>query len=89
MEKLGLPSRLHGCHIHMVGIKGTGMAALAEILVARGAKITGSDVSDVFYTDEIIKKLGIVAKPFSAENITDKTQFVIHSDRKSVVRERV
>lgn len=55
------------------------MAALAEILVARGAKITGSDVSDVFYTDEIIKKLGIVAKPFSAENITDKTQFVIHS----------
>ena len=44
-----LPENLSGYHIHMIGIKGTGMAALAELLVSRGAILTGSDVSDEFY----------------------------------------
>jgi UDP-N-acetylmuramate--alanine ligase len=48
------------------------MAALVEILYSRGAIITGSDVSDYFYTDEILKKLSISVQPFSAANITDK-----------------
>lgn len=67
-------------NIHFVGIKGTGMAALVEILASEGAIITGSDVPDVFYTDAILARLGI--KPFttfSASNITDKTELVIYS----------
>lgn len=68
-----------GEHIHLVGIKGTGMSALAELLVALGSYVTGSDVADVFYTDEIIKRLGIECKPFSRENITGNEYCVIHS----------
>ncbi|MBQ1949134.1 MAG: UDP-N-acetylmuramate--L-alanine ligase [Treponema sp.] len=79
MSKNKLPEDLKGVHIHFVGIKGTGMAALVEILFRRGAVITGSDVSERFYTDEIIEKLGLKALPFSESNITDKIQYVVYS----------
>ena len=79
MEKFTLPSELKGVHIHFVGIKGTGMAALTEILHARGAFITGSDVEDVFYTDQVLAAIGIKALPFSAENITGDICCVIYS----------
>ena len=74
-----LPKNLKDVHIHFVGIKGTGMVALVEILHARGAKITGSDVSERFYTDEILDKLNIHALPFSGTNITKEVQYVIYS----------
>ncbi len=74
-----LPEDFRGLHIHFVGIKGTGMAALVEILFHKGAVITGSDVSERFYTDEVLEKLGIHALPFGAENITDDVKYVIYS----------
>ncbi|MCR5495069.1 MAG: UDP-N-acetylmuramate--L-alanine ligase [Treponema sp.] len=74
-----LPDNLKGLHIHFVGIKGTGMAALVEIFFRRGAVITGSDVSERFYTDEILEKLGLNALPFSENNITDEVQYVVYS----------
>ncbi|HBG66432.1 MAG TPA: UDP-N-acetylmuramate--L-alanine ligase [Treponema sp.] len=74
-----LPPDLRGTHIHFVGIKGTGMAALVEILTARGAVITGSDVQERFYTDEILERLSIRALPFDAGNITDSVQYVVYS----------
>ena len=76
---LSLPEDFHGVHIHFVGIKGTGMAALVEILFHKGAVITGSDVSERFYTDEVLEKLGLKAQPFGAENITDEVQYVLYS----------
>ncbi len=76
---ISLPEDFHGVHIHFVGIKGTGMAALVEILFHKGAVITGSDVSERFYTDEVLEKLGLHAVPFAAENITDDVQYVIYS----------
>ncbi|MEE1165818.1 MAG: UDP-N-acetylmuramate--L-alanine ligase [Treponema sp.] len=79
MSENSLPQNLRGVHIHFVGIKGTGMAALVEILFHNGAIITGSDVSERFYTDQIIEKLGIKALPFDEKNITDNIQFVIYS----------
>ena len=79
MPEFLLPSDLNGIHIHFTGIKGTGMAALTEIFHARGAVITGSDVSDVFYTDAVLARIGIRALPFSADNITDTVVCVIHS----------
>ncbi len=79
MDCAKLPSNLNGIHIHCVGIKGTGVAALVEILHARGALITGSDVSERFYTDEILENLNIKALPFSKENITDDIKLVIYS----------
>lgn len=76
---ISLPEDFRGLHIHFVGIKGTGMAALVEILFHKGAVITGSDVSERFYTDEVLEKLGLHALPFGAENITDDVQYVIYS----------
>ena len=78
-ETVALPQDLNGVHIHFVGIKGTGMAALVEIFYRNGAVITGSDVSERFYTDEILEKLNIKALPFAAENITDSVQYVVYS----------
>lgn len=80
MSAFTFPETLKNYRIHMVGIKGTGMAALAEILIARGVILTGSDVPEVFYTDEILSSLGI--RPFTAfaaENVGKSIQLVIHS----------
>ncbi|MGN0724188.1 MAG: Mur ligase domain-containing protein, partial [Treponema sp.] len=74
-----LPNNLNGCHIHFVGIKGTGMAALVEILFHAGAIITGSDVEERFYTDEILENLNIKPLAFSEKNITSEIQYVIYS----------
>ena len=79
MKNIGLPEKLLGVHIHFVGIKGTGMAALVEILHKKGAVITGSDVEEHFYTDEILAKLGLKALPFSSKNITPEVQYVVYS----------
>jgi UDP-N-acetylmuramate--alanine ligase len=56
------------------------MTALAEILLARGARLTGSDGPDRFYTDRILKEMGIsFREQFSADNILPGTQLVVHS----------
>ncbi len=81
MEKpFSLPENLSGLKIHMVGIKGTGMTALAELLLSAGASITGSDVPDKFYTDEILSSLGISPiEGFSESNIPKNADLVIYS----------
>jgi UDP-N-acetylmuramate--alanine ligase len=68
-----------GRHIHITGIKGTGCAALAEILCGRGDFVSGSDTTDVFYTDALLSALGITPKPFSPDNITPDISLVIYS----------
>lgn len=65
--------------IHLVGVKGVGMTALAQILIAKNAHVTGSDGSEVFFTDEVLKSLGIQIQKYSAENITDNLDLVISS----------
>jgi len=66
--------------VHMIGIKGAGMTALAELLTLRGAHITGSDVPEKFYTDALLKKLGIkYRESFDPKNIPAKTDIVIYS----------
>ena len=75
-----LPDKLNGFNIYMIGIKGTGMTALAEILVSRGAVVSGSDVPESFYTDDALKKLNIkIFSPFSSDNIPEHTGLVIYS----------
>ena len=59
MDLPSLPREIVGKCIFLVGAKGTGMTALAEILASRGAHLEGSDVADVFYTDEILAKIGL------------------------------
>ena len=78
-ENFLLPENLENYKIHFVGIKGTGMTALVEICHARKAIISGSDVEDRFYTDEILEKLGIFAKPFSKDNVDSSINLVVYS----------
>lgn len=73
------PDNIEKMKLYFVGIKGTGMAALAEICTFRGAKVTGSDVEEKFYTDEVLKNLGITPLVFDKNNITDDIDLVIHS----------
>ena len=71
---------LNGSVIYFVGIKGTGMTALAELFRKRGAIVTGSDIDDEFYTDEILRELGIpVFKGFDAGNLPESTRMLVHS----------
>ncbi len=80
MSKIILPENLNGFKIYMIGIKGTGMAALTEILVSRGAEVSGSDVPEDFYTAKSLKKLNIkIFSPFNEENIPQDAQLIIFS----------
>lgn len=66
--------------IHCIGIKGAGMTALAELLQSQGVRITGSDTDEVFYTDTILARLGIVpTQGFMPEHIPEGVDLVIYS----------
>ncbi|MCS7200879.1 MAG: Mur ligase domain-containing protein [Patescibacteria group bacterium] len=41
---------------YLIGIKGSGMTALAKILKDLGITVIGSDVKDKFFTDEVLQK---------------------------------
>ncbi|MDR0706972.1 MAG: UDP-N-acetylmuramate--L-alanine ligase [Treponema sp.] len=66
--------------VFCVGVKGTGMSALAELLLNAGVRVSGSDTSDVFYTDAILKELGVpYVETFDAAHIHDGIDFVVYS----------
>ncbi|EPE62905.1 UDP-N-acetylmuramate--alanine ligase [Exiguobacterium sp. S17] len=56
---------------HFVGIKGTGMSPLAQILNDMNNEVRGSDVDKAFFTEEALKRKGIEILPFDPENITE------------------
>ena len=65
-------------HIHFVGIKGTGMSALAQITpMIEDAIITGSDVAHKFFTDDLLERAGITVLGFDPENVINADLVVI------------
>lgn len=69
-----------GRKIHLIGIKGVGMTALAQILVSRGCRVTGSDGPVKFFTDEVLKRSGIVfVEQFSSNNIPNDVDVIVSS----------
>ncbi|MCJ7842363.1 UDP-N-acetylmuramate--L-alanine ligase [Lederbergia sp. NSJ-179] len=54
---------------HFVGIKGSGMSALAQILHDKGYQVQGSDVEKYFFTQASLEKSNIRILPFNRENI--------------------
>ncbi|MRH42824.1 UDP-N-acetylmuramate--L-alanine ligase [Aquibacillus halophilus] len=56
---------------HFIGIKGTGMSALAQILNDSGEKVQGSDVEKMFFTQDALEEKKIPIFPFSKKNIED------------------
>lgn len=64
----------------MIGIKGVGMAMLAQFLKGRGAIVSGSDVSDIFPTDKTLSNSKIKVKQgFSLKGFPEKIDIIIHS----------
>ncbi|WP_079479391.1 UDP-N-acetylmuramate--L-alanine ligase [Halobacillus salinus] len=56
---------------HFVGIKGTGMSSLAQILHDSGERVQGSDVEKRFFTQEVLEEKNIDIMPFAKENIRE------------------
>jgi UDP-N-acetylmuramate--alanine ligase len=65
---------------YFIGIKGAGMTAVAQILQGRNIEISGSDTSEVFYTDTILNNLGITFhEEFFAHHVPDDVDVVVYS----------
>lgn len=54
---------------HFVGIKGSGMSALAQVLHDMNFEVQGSDVEKRFFTQQALEQSGIKILPFQKENI--------------------
>lgn len=67
--------------IYLIGIKGVGMTAIAQVFKLRGAEVTGSDTHEKFFTDEVLERSGIkFYEGFDAKNfVTEKPELVIYS----------
>ncbi|MGT2948453.1 UDP-N-acetylmuramate--L-alanine ligase [Streptococcus devriesei] len=62
--------------IHFIGIKGSGMSALALMLHQMGYKVQGSDVDKYYFTQHGLEKAGIAILPFAEANITDDMEII-------------
>ncbi len=68
--------------VYFVGIKGSGMAALVEILKKMGKKVTGSDTTEKFFTDKVLKKIKVsFFEGFDVKNLqrVGKIDLIIYS----------
>ncbi|MFA6048206.1 MAG: UDP-N-acetylmuramate--L-alanine ligase [Parcubacteria group bacterium] len=66
--------------VYVIGIKGSGIIGIVEILHSRGIAITGSDTDEKFFTNEILDRLGIpYFEKFDPRNIPDDADLIIYS----------
>ena len=63
--------------IYFIGIKGTGMAALATMLHDIGEEVMGSDLEKHFFTEDELVKRNITILPFNKDNIKDNYTVII------------
>ncbi len=65
--------------IHIVGIGGAGMSAIATVLAKMGKTVTGSDLKNSHVTERLVSAGISVHVPHSGELITPNTQCVVRS----------
>ena len=66
--------------VYVIGIKGSGVIGIVEILHSRGIAITGSDTDEKFFTNEILDRLGIpYFEKFDPRNIPLDADLIIYS----------
>jgi len=67
-------------NIYCLGIKGVGLTMLAQFLTKQGHQVSGSDISDVFLTDKVLRASKIKVKtPFAVTNIPAQLDVIIYS----------
>ncbi len=64
---------------HLVGIGGIGMSAIARLLLARGARVSGSDVQRTALVDEVEREGARVTIGHRAENVGSPDVVVVSS----------
>jgi len=65
---------------YVIGIKGSGVISVVEILHSRGVEISGSDTGEKFFTDEILQRLGVkYFEKFNERNIPYDADLIIYS----------
>ncbi|MHC1784424.1 MAG: UDP-N-acetylmuramate--L-alanine ligase [Anaerolineaceae bacterium] len=57
-------------YVHFIGIGGTGLSAIARVLLERGFQVSGSDRARSLYTDELQASGAVITIGHAAENIT-------------------
>lgn len=68
-----------GAHVHVSGICGTGMAAVATLLKVLGYKVTGSDKAFYPPIGDTVRALGVARlfESYSAENLEPRPDLVV------------
>ena len=61
---------------HFIGIKGSGMSALALMLHQMGHKVQGSDVEKYYFTQRGLEQAGIAILPFNEKNISADVELI-------------
>ena len=61
---------------HFVGIKGSGMSSLAQIMHDLGYEVEGSDIEKHFFTEDNLRKLNIPILPIDENNIKEGMKIV-------------
>jgi len=78
---------------HFIGIKGTGMSALAQIINDLGYEVQGSDKTDYFFMQEGLEARGIKMLPWDKNNIKKGMTIVqgnaFSDDHEEVIRAKM
>lgn len=69
----------HPIRVHFIGIGGISMSGLAEILLARGFAVSGSDSKKTSLTEKLTSLGARIAYGQKAENITDDLDLVVYT----------
>ncbi len=72
-------STFTGKVVHLIGIGGSGMRALAHMLIARGAVVSGSDSQPSAAVADLAARGATVAVGQQAENLPDRPDLVVYS----------
>ena len=68
-----------GRRVHLIGIGGAGMRALAKMLLERGARVSGSDRAEGGAVDRLRRRGATVHVGQCAENLPEACDLVVHS----------
>ncbi len=71
-----IPARVN--HVHLIGVAGSAMAALAGMLADRGLRVTGSDNQLYEPTASLLRRLKIEVRPtYDAANLDPAPDLVV------------
>jgi len=68
-----------GSHLHLVGIGGSGISAIAKVLLGRGYVVSGSDMQQNELTESLAQQGATIFRGHSAEHIAGADAMVISS----------